>query len=484
MSTRDLPRPRAGDAREKATPGPVVLQCVASAAGTLIGEALGPTLGGKVIAGMIGAAVGAFLTAPGRRHGRRIVAVALLIALLDLLRGATDALASERRRAAWAPANWAVVGVTAAVGFTAGSGITTAIGGWDDTTAAVAALVRVPEVRGVARAGAVARLEEAGFGTVIAREPSERIEDGAATRTAPPARARVEDGTDVTLFVSTGPPAARLRVPDVTGQPREEAVALLSDAGLRARTQRESSATIAAGAATRTRPRAGVEVQRGARVLLLISSGPPEAPVEVPDVAGQPRVEARRALEDVGLRPTVAQERSETVARGDATRTDPPAGAQVERNSGVTLYVSSGPPPVRVRMPDVTGQPQAQAMAAVADAGLSASTSEEPSEAVEASIVIRSDPVAGTELDEGSEVGLFVSSGPPPIVVPDVAGLEEDAALARLRGLGLAPTSSHDSSSEAPFGVAFATEPPAGSELRRGDPVRVLLGCGPTGCID
>ncbi len=89
------------------TGGTVALQRVASMAGTLIGETVGSTLTAKLAAGVLGALIGAFLTAPGRHRRRRIVAVALLLALLRSLRRAGDALAAER--GAWVPASWAAV---------------------------------------------------------------------------------------------------------------------------------------------------------------------------------------------------------------------------------------------------------------------------------------------------------------------------------------------------------------------------------------
>jgi hypothetical protein len=99
----------------------VGLQCVASLAGTLIGESLGPTLASKLAAGVLGALIGAFLTAPGRHRRRRLVAVALVLALLDAVRRATDALGAERKREprAWVPANLPVLCLTAVAGFTA-----------------------------------------------------------------------------------------------------------------------------------------------------------------------------------------------------------------------------------------------------------------------------------------------------------------------------------------------------------------------------
>ncbi|HET8759297.1 MAG TPA: hypothetical protein VFM58_24980, partial [Solirubrobacteraceae bacterium] len=92
-------------ARSAVSGSAVAIQCVASMAGTLIGEALGSTLPAKLVVGCLGAVIGAFLTAPGRNRRRRIVAVAILIALIHLFRRAGDALAAERR--GWVPANWA-----------------------------------------------------------------------------------------------------------------------------------------------------------------------------------------------------------------------------------------------------------------------------------------------------------------------------------------------------------------------------------------
>ncbi|MEA2128812.1 MAG: hypothetical protein QOJ85_1703 [Solirubrobacteraceae bacterium] len=107
----------------------LALQCVTSIAGTLIGEALGRNLPEKLIAGVLIAVVGAFLTAPGKHHRRRIVAVTLLLALLEMLRRALRALAStgpDHRRPrpashASTPSSWSAVALTAVAGFGLGS---------------------------------------------------------------------------------------------------------------------------------------------------------------------------------------------------------------------------------------------------------------------------------------------------------------------------------------------------------------------------
>ena len=403
MVLQDQPPARA-ETRSTPSGSAVAIQCVASMAGTLIGEALGSTLPAKLVVGCLGALIGAFLTAPGRNRRRRIVAVAILIALIHLFRRAGDALAAERR--GWVPANWAVVGLTAAVGFAGGSAVTTVRGGWDTTSA-----VSVPQVRGETRAAALGILDDAGLSAAAGSEPSESIPEGSATRTDPPGGATVDDGARVTLFISTGPPGATLELPDVTGSSRDEARSILRDAGVRSRVRTEASATIAADHATRTVPPAGTTVDRGARVTLLISTGPAAQTVEIPDVRGRSRADAYAALENLGLKVEGATEASDSVAEGAATRTDPVARAVVAEGSTVTVFISSGPPPLRV--PRVVGLGVGDAQDAVEAVGLRWTAKRVESAEVPDGNVIDSNPDGGQEIEPGGTVELIVSCGSP-----------------------------------------------------------------------
>ncbi len=393
--------------------GAVALQCVASMAGTLVGQSLGGTLAGKLVAGVLCALIGAFLTAPGRHRRRRIVAVAILLALLATLRRAGDALAAERRRA-WQPASWTAVGLTAVVGFAGGSAVTTVRGAWAEE----AALVSVPQVRGEPRAAALEIVDDAGLEAAVADEPSERIPEGSATRTDPPSGASVEEGAEITLYVSSGPPGATVTIPDVTGQEERAAFAVLENVGLRPRVRAEPSRSIVNGFATRTDPPAGTRVNSDAAVTLLVSSGPPTQAVTIPDVRGMPRADALSALRDAGLRPRTATEESEEIAEGSATRTDPEAGTEVERQAAVTLFVSSGPAVGPIEVPDVIGTTREEAYAVLEDAGLQPDGATEPSQAVAAGTVVRTDPSPGSLVDAGSAVTVVVSSGPPPWSCP------------------------------------------------------------------
>ncbi|HEX5618635.1 MAG TPA: PASTA domain-containing protein [Solirubrobacteraceae bacterium] len=454
----------------------VAIQCVASMAGTLIGEALGSTLPAKLVVGCLGALIGAFLTAPGRNRRRRIVAVAILIALIHLFRRAGDALASERR--GWVPANWAVVGLAAAVGFAGGSAVTTVRGGWDTTSS-----VSVPQVRGENRAAAITILENAGLSPTPATEPSESIPEGSATRTDPAGGATVDDGAQVTLFVSSGPPGATVKVPDVTGSDRDDARSILRDAGLRSRVRRESSQTIAADHATRTTPPAGTPVDRGARVTLLISTGPATQSVEIPDVRGQRGAQAQATLTDAGLAPRMQTEPSDDIAEGAATRTDPAAGTKVERGAEVTVFVSEGPVAGQVTVPNVANADRAKAFAALENAGLKPEGASEPSDSIAEGAATRTDPVAGTVVDAGSTVTVFISSGPPPLLVPQVVGLGVGDAQDTVETAGLKWSTTRATSTDVPAGDVMDSNPDGGQEIEPGGTVELIVSCG-SSCID
>lgn len=273
----------------------VTLQCVSSTSGMLIGQALGSSFSGRLVASVVLSLTGSFLTAPGKHHRRRIVAVALLVALLNAAR----ALASRGRKpvasntgpSAWAPASWLAVGVTAAVGLAIGGGITAAQGALTDDANRPAVdpprrtSLTIPEVQGEEKAGAVSRLVDAGFRVSTDTEPSRSVPEGIATRTEPGAGAEARKGSVVTLFVSAGPPAVAippardvpnvelLTVPAVAGKSEEEAVAILTEASLSPTTSPEPSKAIPEGTVIDTDPGAGEQVTEDSPITVIVSSG-------------------------------------------------------------------------------------------------------------------------------------------------------------------------------------------------------------------
>ena len=86
----------------------------------------------------------------------------------------------------------------------------------------------------------------------------------------------------------------------------------------------------------------------------------------------------------------------------------------------------------QVAVPFLVDLEERQAVALVLHAGLEPNVIREASADVEAGFVIKQEPTFGTKVDSGSQVDIWVSTGPPQTEVPDVIGQSRDEAVAAL----------------------------------------------------
>jgi serine/threonine-protein kinase len=165
------------------------------------------------------------------------------------------------------------------------------------------------------------------------------------------------------------------------------------------------SETIQAGRAIGTNPPEGTTLKSNDTVELQVSSGPPA--VAIPAVKGLTESAARAALEKAGF---TVQETVETpsadVRKGRVVGTDP--SGQAPKGSALSLQISSGPAPVAV--PQVEGQSEADATAAVkaANLGVRIRTTQLDPNDPNVGRVVRQDPAAQTEVDPQSTVTLTI----------------------------------------------------------------------------
>ncbi len=160
--------------------------------------------------------------------------------------------------------------------------------------------------------------------------------------------------------------AAKVTVPNVTGQTEQAAGARLRAAGLEPLPSLEPSSRVPSGLVISQSPAAGASAEKGSRVRFVVSGGPASAPV--PDVEGESASAALHKLRKAGFKPTTTSQASSTVPSGKVIGTDPPAGTEKQLGSPVSVLVSSGPAPVKV--PDVKGQTLSEAEATLTNAGL------------------------------------------------------------------------------------------------------------------
>jgi beta-lactam-binding protein with PASTA domain len=128
--------------------------------------------------------------------------------------------------------------------------------------------VTVPDVTGLSRDSAEAELQDAGLEPSIREEESEEREDEVIAQD-PAAGSEVDRGTAVTITVSTG--IEQVVVPNVVGLGARDAARQLRAEGL-VPAQREQDVTDPAqdGKAIEQRPPAGLEVDKGREVVVII----------------------------------------------------------------------------------------------------------------------------------------------------------------------------------------------------------------------
>jgi serine/threonine-protein kinase len=157
-------------------------------------------------------------------------------------------------------------------------------------------------------------------------------------------------------------------------------------------------------------------------VTVWFSTGPQS--VKVPDVTGKSQDEARQELQNAGFTvgSTASVEDSGTVQKDHVTRTDPAAGQSLSKGSSVLLYISSG----MTKVPDVTGKAQAEALQTLNDQGFNTNTTEENSDTVPAGSVTRTNPAAGTSVEQGTAITVYISKGKEQVTVPNLVGHDSE----------------------------------------------------------
>jgi beta-lactam-binding protein with PASTA domain/predicted Ser/Thr protein kinase len=260
-------------------------------------------------------------------------------------------------------------------------------------------------------------------------------------------------------------------VPRVTGKQLVAARALLERAGFKVKTERVRSAQPFDQVLDQD-PNPGEQADAGSAVTLVVSRGPGD--VFVPPVAGLPQRLAIKTLQDAGLKVTVDQEPSAKVKKDFAIRTLPREATKVTKGTRVRLFLSSGPEQVAV--PDVTGLSRDSAESRLHDAGFSVSVADQESDVPQGD-VISQNPVGGTQLSKGDTVTITVSTGKPQVDVPDVIGLSESEARARLRSAGLKPvTQQRTVTDPTQEDVVVEQRPSSGTKVDEGREVVIVIG--------
>jgi serine/threonine-protein kinase len=259
----------------------------------------------------------------------------------------------------------------------------------------------VPYVVGQREDNAVQNILEQGLEPNVHREPHESVKVGDVFDQSPDGGVRVDKGGVVDITVSTGPP--KVEVPNVKGRSRDDAIALLAEAGLKPKV-REVFNKAEPGTVIAQAPAGGELVTKGSAVQINVSKG--LEPLDVPNVIGQQYDSAAGQLQGRGF--AVARRDVDSSQPKDTViDQQPKGGSELARGGTVILYVSKGPKESTI--PDVTSQDEAAATQALEESGFTVDVVEQDTfDPNQDGIVLSQDPPGGTKAKPGSTVTIIV----------------------------------------------------------------------------
>ncbi len=253
-------------------------------------------------------------------------------------------------------------------------------------------------------------------------------------------------------------------VPNLTGLPRSAVQATLAAADLTPILTDDHNDAVPDGTVISSEPGPGGQAVRGSGVTVVISLGHPVVPNLAVGITPEDAEEALREADLSPRRDPAAEKFDDTVPEGAVMGPRPGPGTVLTVGAPVTLVISKGPAPTTV--PDVRGLRQADAVAALARAGLTAQVRRQFDGQVPGGRAIGTDPKAGTGAARGTSVILLVSTAS---VVPEVVGLSVAEARQVLTNAGLNSTVSQSFGGFQLFGGRVISQSPgAGQPVRPG----------------
>lgn len=187
-------------------------------------------------------------------------------------------------------------------------------------------------------------------------------------------------------------------IPEVVGLSQPEATDALSAKGFAAQAV-EVKSDEPQGTVLSSDPEQGHRAEEGSTVTLSVA-----VPRIVPAIVGATSEEAAQALEAEGFTAVTYTEEKSNEAAGTVLAVSPEAGTEAKSGDAITVTVA-----VPYTVPDVEGMSEADAKAALQAEGYEVTSEWYTTEDIEEGTAVSTDPAAGSELNSGSEVTLYVA---------------------------------------------------------------------------
>lgn len=270
----------------------------------------------------------------------------------------------------------------------------------------------------------------------------------------------------VALWATQG--QSRVEVPVLVGLPRSQAETLLKNMGLNLRATSDQVSAQPAGTVLRTDPAAGVKLDPGAGVSLIVAIAAPSGKASgIADVPPMP--EAATAQQPAPVAVPAPVEQPAPVVVPSPVVVPPPVVVRPP-------VVIPPPSPALRQVPDLIGADRIRAGRVLRDAGLSVGSVTEEVSNQPAGTVLRTNPKAGSAVWPGSAIDLIIAKRGSQVKVPNVVGMDRMSAARALRdeGLTVGPVSEVMVPNQ-PAGRVLRTDPAAGTPVPAGTAVNLVV---------
>lgn len=207
----------------------------------------------------------------------------------------------------------------------------------------------------------------------------------------------------------------QVEVPGIIGMSLEKAEQMLTDSKLHWQLKPLESDD-EPNIVTDQEPKEGEFVDEGSRVTIYYNQN--DAGVTVPDVANRSEADARKLIEEAGLKVgSRTEEYNSTIDKGNVISTDPVVGSSVEKGTTVNLVVSKGAEGDLVVVPNLVDKKESVALERLSVAGLKPKVTYIYSDQTKGKVVSQTQK-SGQQVERGTVVEFSVSLGPKPTPTP------------------------------------------------------------------
>ncbi|MFJ4987410.1 Stk1 family PASTA domain-containing Ser/Thr kinase [Streptomyces sp. NPDC088732] len=196
--------------------------------------------------------------------------------------------------------------------------------------------------------------------------------------------------------------------------------------------------------------------------------------VSVPAFVGVAKAEAETKAQNANVTISFGEEVfCADQPKGNVCKQSAEPGTSIPKDQSVTLNLSKGAE--KIDVPDVTGDKFEDAQQELKQAGFEVDKQSQTSTDEEEGTVLKQDPKGGEKRAKGVTITLTVAVAPQEVTIKDVGNKSKDEATQILTADGLKVTVTQEESADHAQDTVIRTEPGAGSTVKAGDTVTIVI---------